>query len=183
MGVEDHLLGLARVGADQEHAAVAEADVGDLDLAGHAREPRGLVAPVELEGLARREGERDEDGLRARAALRHPAPGVAAHAVVAAGVALLAQALEQAHVAQALALRLGALRGEQLVEAGDVAVELGPRLTLALVGEGGLVGAQRLAREAQLPRDLADAPVLVAEEPPDLGDGLHDQHSRLAPWL
>src|SRR3712207_1062402 len=31
--VEDHLLGLARVGADQEQAAVAEADVGDLDLA------------------------------------------------------------------------------------------------------------------------------------------------------
>ena len=118
---------------------------------------------------------------------RHPAPGVAAHAVVAAAVTLLAQALEQAQVAQALALGLGALRGEPLVEAGDVAVELGPRLALALVGEGGLVGAQRLAHDlagqAQLPRDLADAPVLVAKEPPDLGDGFHDQHPRLAPWL
>ena len=113
-----------------------------------------------------------------------PGPGQAA--LLQPGVQL-GQALEQAQVAQALALGLGALRGEPLVEAGDVAVELGPRLALALVGEGGLVGAQRLAhdlaREAQLPRDLADALVLVAEEPPDLGDGLHDQHPRLAPWL
>ena len=66
VGVEDHLLGLARVGADQEQAAVAEPDVGDLDLAGRAVQPRGLVAPVELVGLAGREGERDEDDLRAR---------------------------------------------------------------------------------------------------------------------
>ena len=65
-----------------------------------------------------------------------------------------------------------------------MAVELRPWLVLALVGEGGLVRAQRLAHDlegqAQLPRDLPDAPVL-ANQAPDLGDGLHDQHPRLAP--
>ena len=161
--------------------------MGDLDLAGRARQPRGLVAPVELVGLAGGEGERDEDALGGDRTVPEPALGVAAHAVVAAGVALLAQRLEQAHVAQALALGLGEFRGEERLQLGDVAVELRTGLALALVGEGGPVGAQRLAHglagQAQLPRDLADAPVLVAEQPPDLGDGLHDQHPRLAPWL
>jgi hypothetical protein len=60
VGVEDHFLGLARVGADQEQAAVAKADMGDLELAGRVRQPRGLVPPVELVSLAGGEGERDE---------------------------------------------------------------------------------------------------------------------------
>ncbi|GJE04694.1 hypothetical protein GMJLKIPL_6660 [Methylobacterium isbiliense] len=185
VAVEDHLLGLARVGAQQEVAAMAEPDVGDLDLDSDAREPGALMAPVELVSLPWGEGERDEQALQARRPLREPSLGIAAHGIVAARIAFVSEVLEHAHVAQALTLGLGEFLGEQEVEASDVAVELRPRLVLALVGEGCLVRAQRLAhdlaREAQLARDLADALMLVAVKAPDLGEGLHDQHPRLAP--
>lgn len=58
-------------------------------------------------------------------------------------------------------------------------VELEAGLVLPLLGEGGLVRAQRLAHDlagqAQLVRDRPNTPVL-AEQALDLGDGRHDQH-------
>lgn len=48
VGVEDHLLRLARVGSQQE-----EPDMGHLDRRGDAGEPNALMAPVELVGLTR----------------------------------------------------------------------------------------------------------------------------------
>ena len=135
VGVEHHLLRLTRVGAQQEQAGVAEPDVGDLDLGGHAVDERDLVAPVELVGLARREAEGHEDTLRGRGPILEPALSVAAHAVVAADVALLTQTLEQGHIAQAPSLRLGKFLGEQGFELRDVAIELGARLALTLVVE------------------------------------------------
>jgi hypothetical protein len=56
MGVEDHLLRLARVSPHEQHARVAEPDVGDLHDHGHPVDQHDLLAPVELVGLARREG-------------------------------------------------------------------------------------------------------------------------------
>jgi len=58
--VEHHLLGLARVGPDQKHPAVAEPDMRHLDSRRHAAEHHHFVRPVELIGLARREPQRDE---------------------------------------------------------------------------------------------------------------------------
>jgi hypothetical protein len=52
LSVEHHLLGLAVVGPDEDHPAVAQQDVGHLDRGGHPVDDRDLVAPVELEGFA-----------------------------------------------------------------------------------------------------------------------------------
>jgi hypothetical protein len=58
MGVEHHLLALARIGPNEHHPAMAETDGRDLHLHGHAVDQDDLVAPIELVGLARREDER-----------------------------------------------------------------------------------------------------------------------------
>jgi hypothetical protein len=58
VGVEHHLLGLARIGPHERHPAVAQADMGDLHRRGHAVD-HDLMAPVELVGLARIEAQRD----------------------------------------------------------------------------------------------------------------------------
>ena len=58
VGVENHLLRLARIGAHEHHAAVAKADVRDLHRRRHAVHHNDLVAPVELVGLARRKRQR-----------------------------------------------------------------------------------------------------------------------------
>ena len=62
MGVEHHLLGLARIGAQVERATVAEPDVGDLDRHRHGADLHLLVRPVELVRVARREHQRHERG-------------------------------------------------------------------------------------------------------------------------
>ena len=49
--VEHHLLALARIGAHEHHAAVAEPDVGDLHRRRHAVHDHDLVGPVELVGF------------------------------------------------------------------------------------------------------------------------------------
>ena len=69
VGVEHHLLRLARIGAHQHHAAVAEADMRDLHDRRHPVHHDDLVAPVELVGLARRERQRHK-GIRRRARVR-----------------------------------------------------------------------------------------------------------------
>ena len=60
MRVEDHLLGLARIGAHEQHAAVAEPDMRHLHRRRHTVDHDDLVAPVELVGLARREDQRHD---------------------------------------------------------------------------------------------------------------------------
>ena len=51
MGVEHHLLALARVGPHVKHAAVAEPDMRHLHPHGGAVDQDDLVAPVELVGF------------------------------------------------------------------------------------------------------------------------------------
>ena len=51
VGIEHHLLRLARIGAHEQHAAVAEPDMGDLHGHRHAVQQDDLVAPVELVGF------------------------------------------------------------------------------------------------------------------------------------
>ena len=53
MGVEQHLVGLLRIGAENEGAAVGELDVSDLQLGPLAGDDRPIFRPVELERFAR----------------------------------------------------------------------------------------------------------------------------------
>ncbi len=61
VGVEDHLLALARVGPHEQHARV-QSGRGRLDRCGRAADQHDLVAPVELVGLSGGEDERHEGG-------------------------------------------------------------------------------------------------------------------------
>ena len=49
MGVEHHLLRLARIDPHEQHAAVTKPDMGGLHDHSHPAQQDDLVAPVELE--------------------------------------------------------------------------------------------------------------------------------------
>jgi hypothetical protein len=86
VGVEHHLLRLARISAHKHHPAVAEAQMRDLHDRRHPVHHNDLVAPVELIGLARRERQRHK-GIRRRACIQlRPASRITANGVVAAVV-------------------------------------------------------------------------------------------------
>ena len=95
VGVEHHLLRLARIGAHEQHPAVTEPDMGDLHDHRHAAQQDDFVTPVELEGLSRREAQRDVSRSRRLSALLGPSPGIAANRIVAAVIAAPAQFFEQ----------------------------------------------------------------------------------------
>ena len=52
MGIEQHLMGLQRIGAQQEGPAVRQLDMRHLQLRAFATQDRKVLAPVELEGIA-----------------------------------------------------------------------------------------------------------------------------------
>ena len=194
VGVEHHLLALARVGPHERHARVAEPDVGDLDLRGRTADQHRLVAPVELVGLARREGERHEGLGCDRGTLALPALGVAAHRVVAALVAEPTQGLVDTHQGQSLTPRLAGVRQEHPIEFVPPRSELRGGLDGAGVLERRRLGADDLAhdlaRDPQFPADLFDRLLLHEICAADLCDRLHDQHpvqasrsSRKAVWM
>ncbi len=60
MGVKQHLVGLQRIGANKEGAAVGELDMGGLQFDALAADDRPIFAPVELERLARLKSQRNE---------------------------------------------------------------------------------------------------------------------------
>jgi len=60
MGVEHHLLALARIGPHEHHPGMAEPNVGNLGRHCCPVDQDDLVAPVELVGLARIEAQRYE---------------------------------------------------------------------------------------------------------------------------
>ncbi len=97
MGVEHHLLGLARISPNVGHAAVAKPDLRYLGLEGDAVEDDPFFRPIELISFSRREGQRDESlggfGRRRRLRLR-PALRIAANRVIAAGIPRTPQRLE-----------------------------------------------------------------------------------------
>ncbi len=103
VGVEHHLLRLARIGPHIEHPAMAKPHVRDLHRHRHAGQHHDLVAPVELISLARREAQRHISRRRHRRPLALPAPRIAAHRVVAALIAQRPQLLEHPDQRQPLA--------------------------------------------------------------------------------
>ena len=94
VGVEHHLLRLARISAHEHHAAVAEADMGDLHGRGHPVHHHDLVAPIELVGLARCKNERHVSLRQRGAALLAPGDRITSNRGVAAAVTEAPQLLE-----------------------------------------------------------------------------------------
>lgn len=100
VGVEHHLLRLARIGAHEQHPAVAEADVRHLHRHRRAAQHDDLVAPIKLVRFARRKAQRHIGFRHRRPALPAPGLGVAPHRVVAPLIAKPAQVLEHANQRQ-----------------------------------------------------------------------------------
>jgi hypothetical protein len=112
VGVEHHLLRLARISSHEQHAAMAEPDVRHLHGHRRAAQQNDLVAPVELVGFTWREAQRHIGRGRRGAPLLAPPSGVAPHGVVAAGITAATQADQR----QALPRRLTFIRNQQLIE-------------------------------------------------------------------
>lgn len=182
VSVEHHLLGLAGIGPDEEHPAVAQPDVGHLDRGGHSVDDRDLVAPVELEGFAGIEAQRHVGcgggfGFRLR-----PARGVAPDCIIAALVAQGPELLEDPDAGQMLTLRTAGILDEQAIEFFPPRPDLRLGLHGALVAELGGPGADhlpdRLPRHAQLAADILDRLAVLKMPTPDLRDRLHNQHPK-----
>ena len=182
VGVEHHLRALSRIGADQEHPAVAQPHVRHLELGRHPRQHHELVAPVELVGLARIEHQRHVR-LRHR---RRPAPpprlGVAPDRVVAAAIAEIRQRLEDTLQGQPFALRLGLIGREQSIQLIRPRTQLGSRLGPQVVAECRRIRpdhlAHRVARDLQIPLDRLDRLALDKMLTPNPRNRLHNQHPR-----
>jgi hypothetical protein len=78
MGIEHHLLRLARIGPHEQHPAVAKPDVGDLHDHRHAAQQDDFVAPIELISFPRRKAQRHIGRCRRLPAMLGPPPGIVA---------------------------------------------------------------------------------------------------------
>jgi hypothetical protein len=94
VGVEHHLLCLARVAPHEQHPAVTEPDMRGLHDHRNAIEQNDLMAPVELISFSRRKAQRDVGRSRGFPALLAPSSGVTAHGVITAVIAAPAQLFE-----------------------------------------------------------------------------------------
>lgn len=88
MGVEQHLVALARVGRQHERAAGAELHVGHQDAAPDATDDQPFLAPVKLEGFAQLELQWHVGARERFAALGAPLPDEVTDQGMAAGIAL-----------------------------------------------------------------------------------------------
>jgi hypothetical protein len=60
VGIEQHLMGLQQIGAQQKGPAVRQLDMGDLKLGALATKNSIILAPVELERLTGAESQRNK---------------------------------------------------------------------------------------------------------------------------
>jgi hypothetical protein len=135
VGVEHHLLRLARIGSHEQHPAVTEPDMGGLHDHRHAAQHDDLVAPVELVGFPRREAQRDVGRRRRLPALLGPSSGVPPHSIVAAVVSAPTQFLEDADQRQLLAEGLGRVALQQFIQFCRPPPQLRPRLDVTFILE------------------------------------------------
>jgi hypothetical protein len=182
VGVEDHLLGLAWVGDQEAHPAVAEPDMRHLHLGRDAAHHDPFVAPVELERLARRKSQRDEGLGNTAMSPTPPSLRVTPDRIVAALVALAAKIVEDARQPETVALRALLVGRQHLRQPFDERAELRHRRLRPLVLEAGVTGAQnlphRVAADAAIPADLLDALAVNEVVPPDLRRRLQRDHPR-----
>jgi hypothetical protein len=107
VGIEHHLLRLARIGAHEQHPAVAEPDVGHLHDHRRAAQQDDFVAPIELISFTRRKAQRYVGRSCRLTAILGPSFGVPPHSIVAAIIAPLAELLEDPDQRQLLASWFG----------------------------------------------------------------------------
>ena len=181
MRVEDHLLALARIGAHEQHPAVAKPHLRDLRHRRHAADDHALVAPVELVGLARLEGERDIGFCCPPALPLGPDPGIAAHIVVAALVPFEPKLVEQPLVGQTLALGPLRVGRQHRLECRDVGPELRHWLLTPLVAPLRLHlrpndRADRVPRQPELAGNRLDLLLVDEMRAPDLRNRVHRDH-------
>ena len=154
--------------------------MGDLHDHRHAAQQHDLVAPVKLEGLSRREAQRNVSRRRRLSAVLGPSPGIATHRIVTAVIAPLTQVLEQADQGQLLAGGLGRIAGQQCVELFCPSPEFRSGLDFTLVFERRLARPQhfadRVSGHLQVPRDLLDRLALDEVLAPNPRNRFHDQH-------
>ncbi len=183
MGVEDHLLRLARIGPDEQHPAVAQADMRHLHGGRRAVDHHDLMAPVELVGLARIEAQRDIGGGRRLLLFLGPRGRVAPDSIIAAFISTCPESLENPDAGQPLTLGLAGVRRQHIVELVLPRINLRKWLDGPFVGELGHAGpdhlAHRVPRHPQLPADLLDRLPVLKIRPPDLRYRLHNQHPTL----
>ena len=87
VGIEHHLLRLAWIGANEQHAAMTKPDMGDLHDHRHAAQQHDFAAPVELVGFSRSKTQRNIGCSRRLPMLLGPSPGIAAHRIVTTVIA------------------------------------------------------------------------------------------------
>src|SRR5580658_8155648 len=135
VGVEDHLLRLARISPNKQHPAMAEPDMGGLHDHRHAIEQDDLMAPVELIGFSRCKIQRDIGSSRRLSVFLAPPSGVTANGVVAAVIATPAQLFKDSNQCQLLASSLGRIPCQQSVELCCPSSQLRPWLDHTLILE------------------------------------------------
>src|SRR6516164_1787600 len=185
VGIEHHLLRLARIGAHEQHPAVAEPDVGDLHGHRYAVKQDDLVAPVELVGFPGRKTQRHIRSGRRLTSILGPSSGVAANRIVAAIVAAIPQLLEHPDQRQTFTRRLRVIGQQQLIERVAPSANLGERLIFSVVAKLRRARADHLPhdlpRYTKIPTDRFYCLPLYEKRPTNLRNCLHDQHPNLAP--
>ena len=181
VGVEHHLLRLARIGAHEHHPAVAEAEMRDLHGRRHPVHHDNLVAPIKLVSLARRERER-HIGVRRRArALFSPSDCIATNGGIAAFVPEVAQVLVYPDERQPFSGRLALVFLKQRFKPLSPGTNPRLRLPRSFVMELGRVRADDLphdlARDPQLSADLLYRLAQREIGAAYLRNRLHNQHS------
>ena len=148
VGVEHHLLRLARIRPREQHPAVAQPDMRHLHRHRRAVDQHDLMAPVELIRLARCKAQRNEGTNRGRRPITLPPACIAPHRIIAALVAKATQLLEYPDQRQPLAAGLRLVRRQNPIK--RLLPRTKPRQWLLLT----LVAKLRRLRTQNLPNNL-----------------------------
>ena len=174
VGIEQHFVGLQRIGAQQKGPAVRQLELGNLQLGAFAADHGPVLAPVELEGFAGGERQRNKGAAAGGPGglMLHlpPVPGKGGDPVVGTRVAKRHQVgVDLPQVAALLAplAGLGLEPGRQLV---DQAIKLARALPIGVVGVGDPVAqvfANGVAGQTRASGDLPDCHYISQAPPPD----------------
>src|SRR3974390_3074166 len=180
VGVEHHLLRLARISSHEQHAAVTEPDMGGLYDHRRAIQQNDFVAPVELIGFSRRKAQGDIGCSRCRSPLFGPRPRIAADRVVAPVISAPAQLFEDPDQRQLFTGRLNRIACQQRAKLARPPAQLWSRLHLPLILKGRLARPQhpadRIPGPPKVPGDLLDRLALDKVLAPNPRNRLHDTH-------